>query len=270
MAKAGRQLDSAETRVTRGFEWQPHARRILAVWALALVCYSNSFQAGMVADDVPVIQGDARVRAATAANVRLAFTEEYWYGSKTTGLYRPFTTLSYLFNYAILGNGVNPAGYHILNFAIHLGNIALVYLLGLALFSDPLAAVAMAALWGVHPVLTESVTNLVGRADLLAAFGVLAGLLCHIQAAAATGRRKRSGWRRWQPLRPSESFRKRAGWCFRRPCCCTISRTAGGRGGARGGRAMLPWRYRSPSSSGCAATCWRTIRWASFRSWTIP
>ena len=190
MAKAARQRDPAVTRVTRGFEWQPHARRILAVWALALVCYSNSFQAGMVADDVPVIQGDARVRAATAGNIRLAFTEEYWYGSKTTGLYRPFTTLSYLFNYAVLGNGVNPAGYHILNFAIHLANIVLVYLLGLALFTDPLAAVAMAALWGVHPVLTESVTNLVGRADLLAAFGVLAGLLCHIQAAAATGRRK--------------------------------------------------------------------------------
>ena len=44
-----------------------------------------------------------------------------------------------------------------------------------------LAAVA-AALWSVHPVLTESVTNVVGRADLLAGFGVLAGLLCHIYA----------------------------------------------------------------------------------------
>jgi protein O-mannosyl-transferase len=192
MAKAEKQRlpAQAQAQAGRAFEWRPHAWRILAVWALALVCYSNSFHTAMVGDDVPVIEGDARVHAATAENFRLAFTAEYWYASKTTGLYRPLTTLSYLFNYAVLGNGGNPAGYHILNFAIHLANIALVYLLGLVLFTDPLPAIALAALWGVHPVLTESVTNLVGRADLLAAFGVLAGLLCHIQAAAGSGRRK--------------------------------------------------------------------------------
>src|SRR5581483_10327328 len=48
-------------------------------------------------------------------------------------------------------------------------------------------------LWSLHPVLTESVTNLVGRADLLAAFGVLAGLLCYVQATRSTGRRQ-VGW----------------------------------------------------------------------------
>ena len=49
---------------------------------------------------------------------------------------------------------------------------------------------ALAALWGVHPLLTESITNIVGRADLLAAFGVLAGLLCYVKSATALGRRK--------------------------------------------------------------------------------
>jgi hypothetical protein len=51
-------------------------------------------------------------------------------------------------------------------------------------------ALALAAVWAVHPVLTESVTNIVGRADLLSAFGVLAGLLCHLHGGAASGRRK--------------------------------------------------------------------------------
>jgi tetratricopeptide (TPR) repeat protein len=46
----------------------------------------------------------------------------------------------------------------------------------------------LAAIWGVHPLLTESVTNIVGRADLLAALGVLAGLLCHMKRAASAGR----------------------------------------------------------------------------------
>ena len=42
-------------------------------------------------------------------------------------------------------------------------------------------------------MLTESVTNIVGRADLLAAFGVLAALMCHIKAASAAGQQK-LGW----------------------------------------------------------------------------
>ena len=54
----------------------------------------------------------------------------------------------------------------------------------------PAPALALAALWGVHPLLTESVTNIVGRADLLAAFGVLAGLLCYVKSASAAGWRK--------------------------------------------------------------------------------
>jgi tetratricopeptide (TPR) repeat protein len=52
---------------------------------------------------------------------------------------------------------------------------------------------ALAALWGVHPLLTESVTNIVGRADLLMALGVLAGLLCYVKSASAAGK-ARTAW----------------------------------------------------------------------------
>jgi hypothetical protein len=40
----------------------------------------------------------------------------------------------------------------------------------------------VAALWAVHPVLTESVTNTVGRADLLAGMAVLSGLLMYLRS----------------------------------------------------------------------------------------
>src|SRR5579862_9061405 len=104
-----------------------------------------------------------------------------------TNLYRPFTTLSYLFNYAVLGSRTDPASYHWINFAVHALNIALVYLLGLLLLEEVPLAFAVAALWALHPVLTESVTNIVGRADLLAAFGVLTGLLCYARAVSIGG-----------------------------------------------------------------------------------
>jgi tetratricopeptide (TPR) repeat protein len=97
-------------------------------------------------------------------------------------------------NYSVFGNGPHPAGYHWVNFALHAVNIALVYLLGLLLFQETRLnqrlALALAAVWAVHPVITESVTNIVGRADLLAGFGVLAGLLCHVHGGAASLWRK--------------------------------------------------------------------------------
>jgi len=130
------------------------------------------------------------VHELTRQNIHLILSDEYWYNSSTTGLYRPLTTFSYLLNYAVFGNGPNPAGYHWVNFLLHAANISLVYLLGLRLLEDSNLAVALAALWGVHPLLTESVTNVVGRADLLAALGVLAGLQCHISALFTSGRRK--------------------------------------------------------------------------------
>lgn len=175
---------------TPPFAWKPHALRVLAACALALVFYANSFRDRLIFDSVQVIQNDSRVHAWTAENLHLIFAKEYWYQTTTTNLYRPLTTLTYLVNYAVLGNGTNPAGYHGVNLAIHFLNIALVYWLGLLVFEDATLALALAALWGVHPVLTEAVTNIVGRADILAAFGVLAGLVCHAEGQrAAEGKR---------------------------------------------------------------------------------
>jgi tetratricopeptide (TPR) repeat protein len=161
-----------------------------ALWALVLAAYSNSFQAGLVFDNAPGISRDARIQTATPHNLRLILTGEYWNGHAATGLYRPLTTFSYLVNYAVFGNGTNPAGYRLVNLALHGVNVSLVYLLGMLVLGVPAPAFALAALWGLHPLLTESVTNVVGRADLLAAFGVLAGSLCYVKSATALGRRK--------------------------------------------------------------------------------
>ncbi len=109
----------------------------------------------------------------------------YWPGRSAAGLYRPVTTFSYLLNYAVLGNGENPEGYHVINFILHGINASLVYALALLIFEVPAPALALAAIWAVHPVLTESVTNIIGRADLLAGLGLLAGLLCYLKGQAA-------------------------------------------------------------------------------------
>ena len=161
----------------------------LGLCLLTLAVYSNSFGAGFVMDNRGLILQDARIRAATAENFDLIFGHTYWWPYGESGLFRPLTTLSYLFNYTILGNGEHPAGYHWINFLLHAGNVLLVYALAIRLASRRLAAWT-AGLWAVHPVLTESVTNIVGRADLLAGMAVLGGLLLYLKSSETSGRRR--------------------------------------------------------------------------------
>ncbi|MGH7786015.1 MAG: tetratricopeptide repeat protein [Candidatus Binatia bacterium] len=168
---------------------------VLIALALAIgVAYANSFSTGFALDNRAIILDNPHLRAATAANVATLLTHDYWHPAAVNGLYRPLATLSYLFNYSVLGNGERPAGYHAVNLLLHVACAALVYALILQLGQAPLAAGLAAALFGLHPVATEAVTNIVGRADLLAALAVLAGLLCHVRATTARGAAA-WGWR---------------------------------------------------------------------------
>src|SRR5262245_33982247 len=85
-----------------------------ALVLLALLAYSNSFDAGFTLDNHGILR-DPRVQQATAQNVRLIFSHGYWWPNGEAGLYRPLTTLTYLFNHAILGDGNQPGGYHWVN-----------------------------------------------------------------------------------------------------------------------------------------------------------
>jgi tetratricopeptide (TPR) repeat protein len=141
-------------------------------------------------DNQVLVTGDPRIREASVHNVGLILQHTFWWPNGEAGIYRPLTTLSYLFNYSILGNGSQPAGYHWINFLLHAGNVLLVFALMLRLLGGCRVPLFIAALWAVHPVLTESVTNIVGRADLLAGMAVLGGFLMYLKSAEATGNRR--------------------------------------------------------------------------------
>ena len=114
-------------------------------------------------DNRHFILEDSRIRLATPENLALILNHSLWWPRIESGLYRPVVTLSLLFNYAILGNADHPAGYHWLNLFFHAINVLLVFALARRLMRDLRPAFLVAALWAVHPVLTESVTNIVGR-----------------------------------------------------------------------------------------------------------
>jgi hypothetical protein len=161
-----------------------------ALCIITLLAWANSFESGFVYDNGVLILGDKRIRRATPDNLAQIFNHTYWWPSGVSGLYRPVITLSYLFNYAILGNADHPAGYHAVNLLLHAGNVLLVFALARRLIRDLWPSFLIAAVWAVHPVLTESVTNIVGRADLLAGMTTLGGLLIYLKSAET------HGWRR--------------------------------------------------------------------------
>src|SRR5438874_1901899 len=118
--------------------WLPAA----LICAATLIAYSNSFSSGFVLDSQSRILEDPRITAATAENLKLILTKDYWYPTTGGGLYRPLATLSYLFDYAIVGNGRSPAGYHAVNLLLHWLNIALLYRIALGLFGEMSSAAA--------------------------------------------------------------------------------------------------------------------------------
>lgn len=162
------------------------ARR--ARWALvtlallATVPYLNGLGGDFVFDDVGVIRDNPVIQRDPAWRV---FTTVYQPGA----LYRPLTMLSYLAN-ARLDRG--PLGFHAVNVALHVAAALAFYALALQLLGAPRAAWIAAALFAVHPIHTEAVTGIVGRAELLAALFTLAALLALAQALRGTGSARRS------------------------------------------------------------------------------
>ena len=171
----------------------PHRAHVFAAALLAtaiLAAYANALQDGFALDSRGRVLDDPRVATINRHNLGLIVTENYWWPRGYTNLYRPVTTLSYLLNRSVVFDAENAAGYRLVNLLIHFAAACLLYLVTLRLTGQFTVATLTASLWAVHPVLTESVTNIVGRADELAALSVLGALLIYIRSIDATG------WRR--------------------------------------------------------------------------
>jgi hypothetical protein len=151
-----------------------------ALLALTIAAYWGSFSGVIEGDAAALVSSDSRVHSATLENFQLIATRTYWSSVTTSNVYRPLVTLSWMINYAGFGNRDRALGYHIFNLTLHSINVILAWLLILRIWGEPLPAFLAAAVFAVHPVNTEAVTNIAGRADLMAATGVLTGLLLHL------------------------------------------------------------------------------------------
>jgi tetratricopeptide (TPR) repeat protein len=151
--------------------------------AAAIIPYLNSLSADFTFDDIDIIRDNPAVQIYPA---RSLLTYVHPVGS----LYRPVTMLTYAANASI---SRDPFGFHLVNVLLHALVAVAVFFLVLRLVRSRSAAVMAGLLFATHPIHTEAVTNVVGRAELLAGLGVLTALLAFARARDRAGT-ARAAW----------------------------------------------------------------------------
>ncbi len=173
------------------------ARLALAAAAIAaagILSHLPLAGAGYVQDDHLAVEDNAVV---TRGDVGAIFSGSYWQGARGEDrtLYRPVTILSYALEQKLTGRP-SPFVSHLVNVLLHVLTALALAALARRIGGSGAAATAAGLLFALHPVLTEAVANVVGRAEILAALFTLAALLAQSAAAAAgsAGSRRLASW----------------------------------------------------------------------------
>jgi Tfp pilus assembly protein PilF len=170
-------------------ELKSTGRALVILAVLSVLPYLNALTAGFTLDDLPNIRQNPTVTKG------IDLTETFATPMPMLAyLYRPLTVLSFAVNEALAPG--SAAAFHAVNLILHAGVTILVFWLALRLFDERVAVIA-AALFALHPVHTEAVTSIVGRAELLAA---LFGLLAILSTGAMDATANRWSGRAWQAL----------------------------------------------------------------------
>jgi tetratricopeptide (TPR) repeat protein len=143
---------------------------------LAVLPYLNALTAGFTLDDETVIRTNPVVTRGLDPWRILASPMD----PKDVSYHRPLTVLTYAINEAVAPGFALP--FHAVNILLHAGVAVLVLVLASWLFESTRVPLIAAALFAIHPIHTEAVTSVVGRAELLCA---LFGLMAILSAARA-------------------------------------------------------------------------------------
>lgn len=161
---------------------------ILVIVAAAWAAYANSLSGPFVFDDSSSIVTNPTIRDVWRWSEVLAGP-----ATNVTAQGRPILNLSLAVNYALGGTAVG--GYHVMNLVIHaLAGVVLFGLVRRTLVREAPAgwlALAVAVLWVVHPLQTESVTYVIQRAESLMGLFYLLTVYCFVRGVESERGR---GW----------------------------------------------------------------------------
>uniref|UniRef100_A0A3P9M9X6 dolichyl-phosphate-mannose--protein mannosyltransferase n=2 Tax=Oryzias TaxID=8089 RepID=A0A3P9M9X6_ORYLA len=168
----------------------------VTVALVALLCFCNSYDGEFVFDDSEAIVNNKDLRPTTPLSS--IWCNDFWGSNLRSNSshksYRPLTVLTFRLNHLIAG-GLHPVGFHVLNIILHAVISALmidvfaILIGGLGRDEDgqrlnlaPKTSFLAGLFFAAHPVHTESVAGIVGRADLLCALFFQLSFLTYCKA----------------------------------------------------------------------------------------
>jgi tetratricopeptide (TPR) repeat protein len=170
----------------------------LLVIAAAFAAYHNSFSGPFVFDDIAAIVENPSIRHLWP------ITQAMLPPLGSAGANgRPMVNLSLAVNYAL--GGTNVVGYHVVNLLLHIAVALVLFSLLLRTLRLPSLkgrfagkawpiALAVTLLWAVHPLLTESVTAVIQRNELIVGLFYLLTLYGVVRSFDST---RRAFWCTW-------------------------------------------------------------------------
>ncbi len=161
-----------------------HIFFLSVVSLFAFLAYLNTFNGEFIFDDAVSIEDNPAIK--DTAYFKNPGLSGYLANAVNGG--RPLTHFTFAVNY--LTGGFDPFGYHVINFLVHLANIFLVYVfihktlnLASSSYKEHAHWISFVAVifFGLHPMQTGAVSYISQRAEILASFFYLLGLLFFIR-----------------------------------------------------------------------------------------
>ncbi len=146
---------------------------------LGFAVYGNSLGGQFLWDDDALVKTNTFIKS--PSNLPAIFAGNMTIeGGRKWNFYRPLQMATYMIDYSLWK--LNPKGYHLTNILLHVLAALSLYYLVYRLFNDNLLALLTGIFFVVHPVHTEAVTYISGRADSLALLFMLSCFLLYLKS----------------------------------------------------------------------------------------
>ncbi len=155
---------------------------IILIIMLGFTVYSNSLNGEFICDDYYHVKDNVHIKDWT--KLPNIFTESIGAGGALkSNFYRPVQALTYMIDYHLWK--LNVYGYHITNILLHILVALGIYWLINILYDNNLLSLFTSALFIIHPIHTEAVAHISGRADSIVAVFILLSLILYIKGLSS-------------------------------------------------------------------------------------
>jgi len=151
----------------------------VVVFIVAFAVYANTIGSDFIWDDEYLILNNSQIKS--FSHLGNVFKTYVGYGSENINtFYRPIQELSNMIDYFLWG--LEPFGFHLTNVILHSLVAVMVFIFIFNITGNTPASFIAALFYAVHPVHTEAVAYIAGRADSLYSLFMLLSLVFFIRS----------------------------------------------------------------------------------------